>query len=230
MWLFDQILPNKNPWGHLIDISTTESILGLKTNQQNTTPKLVTPKKLITVGASDRTDGRGSETAKMVPIHCISLTLRSICCSQYHQLYYTCCYMTFQSVFLLQDICNTQKYCIILSNFPELFKPPLLFLQCRTSCQSFPNPEDGCPRDTGKFLDFKNKKKIWKSKKENPHTAQLHLQTTLCSARYRSEETTHPDLGREGNFCTGMEQVTRVSSTTTDKPDKVHLPQHQALS
>lgn len=179
MWLFDQILPNKNPWGHLIDISTTESILGLKTNQQNTTPKLVTPKKLITVGASDRTDGRGSETAKMVPIHCISLTLRSICCSQYHQLYYTCCYMTFQSVFLLQDICNTQKYCIILSNFPELFKPPLLFLQCRTSCQSFPNPEDGCPQDTGKFLDFKNKKKILKSKKENPHTAQLHVQTTL---------------------------------------------------
>lgn len=170
MWLFDQILPNKNPWGHLIDISTTESILGLKTNQQNTTPKLITPKKLITVGASDRTHGRGSETAKMVPIHYISLTLRSICCSQYHQLYCTCCYMTFQSVFLLQDICNTQKYCIILSNFPELFKPPLLFLQCRTSCQSFPNPEDGCPRDTGKFLDFKNKKKKFKKVRKKTHT------------------------------------------------------------
>lgn len=140
-WPFALILPKKNVWGLLIDILTTESKLVLKTNYQNTTPKLTTPKKLITVGSSSQTDSRGSGTVKIIPIHYFPLILRSICCSQYHQLHYTCCYMPFRIVFLLSDICNIQKYCSTLSYFPELFKQPPLFLQRRTPCQSFLNPD-----------------------------------------------------------------------------------------
>lgn len=142
-WPFALILPNKNVWGHLIHILTTESKLGLKTNQQNTTPKLTPPKKLTTVGALSQTGGRDSGTVKMVSIHYFPLSLRSICCSQYHQLCYTCCYMLFtQSLSCLHSAIFLNIADIILSYFPGLFKQPLLFLQSRPSCMSFLNPED----------------------------------------------------------------------------------------
>lgn len=143
-WIFALILPNKNVWSHLIDILTTEGKLGLKTNQQNTTPKLTMPKKLITVGASSQTDGKmGSRNCKNGSPSITSLPLLevfavpSITSSTIPVV--TCPFTPF---FCLCDICNAQKYCSTLSYFPELFEQPLLFLECRTPCQSFLNPED----------------------------------------------------------------------------------------
>lgn len=83
----------------------------------------------------------------------------------------------------------------------------------------------------GQVFRFKKERELRKT----THRIAASPSNSLCSARKRSKWGDNtpwlvPSPCREGTFCRGMEQVTRVSSTAKDKPDKVHLPQHQAIS